>query len=451
MFDENELAGAVLFFSDEGEIFREMTYSEFEAVLDGYVPAVELAGVQCQAVYVEFNSDFLVRNAVFFQIQFTSKGEIEKSWALPLPQISFKATSGPDMGAGAIGLTCRSHCHVEQYRHYLWDPSFKGAGSEFSKIKQAVARNRVAIQFKVSEEKKQQIAETAATSKLEAKIEARLRKEYSKEFRDHMAQVIKEQRMRAKMLINEREKAIKDIKVQYTGRIDDYRMMVDEKNRLIEEERERNSQLKETIKGQAEKIAGLREYFELKLEKAQGAGSTEIRQMREELEIETQAKVEAATMELKEMLQMREVELLYRNEQEINLHDEITRLRRENNDLVSKSGDYLLSSLVEKGISFVTYQPGAGHITLPIGDIAEYMENPTAYVAKFCGVKEDHYQAWLEHYHVPICRAQNSDGSMCGENINRIESPVDFIVGETDCCFKHRTSKTPKLKIAGGN
>ncbi|MFT5082796.1 MAG: hypothetical protein ACI9Y1_000829 [Lentisphaeria bacterium] len=451
IFEENDLAGIIMFFSGKSEIVREMSYTEFQAILDGYVPAVDLANRELHAVYVEINSDYKAKNVVFFLLEFSSSGFVDSSWSLPLLQLARHAAKGPNLGAGPIGLACASHCPIKHHAESLWDPDLRSGKGEFTAIARAVARNKVAIHFREGDpEAKRKVREAAENQAvMEQSITRRVRNEYDKELRDHLAQAIKEQCLRTTTMVNEREAAIQCLKREHAERLDGYRMMLDEKVLQITDEHARNETLKETISGQAEKIRGLREYFELKLEQAEVAESDQIKYLKENYECEIEASIAAATVELNELLQMRAVELLFRNEQEGKLHDESTKLRADNKALTENSGDHLLTKMLEKGISFVTYQPGAGHITVPVSEISFYMENPMAYVAEKCGVKEAHYSAWIEHFHVPICRAEDAGGSMCGENIHRVEAPVDFIVGEADCCHKHGKVKVPKLKITG--
>lgn len=453
IFDQDDLASVVFFFSDNSEIIREMNYAEYQAILDGYVPAVDLANRELNAVYVEFNAKYKTEATVFFLVRFTSLGYVDDSWSVPLMQLARYGGKGPDLGAGPIRLACASRCPMKHHTAGLWDPDLRNGKGEFKSIAEAVKRNRVGILFRDQdpEQARQEKEAEEARQIMEKSIAMRLRNKMDQEFRDHVAQVIKEQRLRTQTILNDKDRYIRDLKIQQNSRTEDYRAMLEEQKRMLQQERERNASLKETIEGQAQKIQGLREYFELKLEKAEGSEQDQFHQLKENYELEMQAHVEAATTELKEMLQLREVELLYRNEQEAKLHEEISALREQNQSLINNSGDHILSKMMEKGVSFVTYQPGAGHITLPINDIPKYLESPTSYVAKYCGVSEAHYNAWLEHYHVPICRATHTNGEICGENIHRVESPVDFVFGETDCCHKHRKTKTPQLKVAGSN
>lgn len=432
-----------------------MHYAEFEAVLDGYVPAADMANQQSKAVFVEIDSRFKVHTAVFFNLKFTRKGEVDPSWNLPLDQIANMAMRGPDLGAGPIRLACKSQCPIQYFKDSLWDPDLRAGKGQLNTIKKAVERNKLAIQFRESADDINpptlHSTPAAATEQIELKISQELRKEYAKEFRDHMAQVLKDQRLRTATIQEEKDDAIKAIKQDHAQRIEELRDLLREKERTIEEERKRNESLKETIDGQVKKIEGLREYFEHKLEQAEGQERDIMDGLRSNFEVEMEAKIESTVKEYKELLQMREVELLYRNEQEVQLKDEITRLRQQNQEMLDNSGDHLLEKMIAKGVSFVTFQPGAGHITIPLSDLSRFMENPTAYAADQCGVKESHYNAWLKHYQAPVCTAVDEKDHVCGENIDRCDSPTDFLVGDGDRCDKHKEFKgSGKLKVVSG-
>lgn len=454
IYDHDELAHAIFFFGFEGLISKEMHYSEFEAVLDGYVPAAEWKNRTVNAVYAEIDSKLRVRTALFFTVGFDDKGAVESRWNVPLGQMVNNAQRGPDLGAGPIRLVCASQCPIKFFQEFLWDPDMRAGRNQLQIIKKAAERNKLSIQFRDNPDE-EQITQGRSGSLnaelLEKRISQELRKEYAKEFRDHMAQMLKDQRLRTATMMNDSQKTIASIKVDNGNRIEEYRATIEEKNRIIDEERGRNVVLKETIDGQAKKIEGLREYFEHKLEKIEGRGAEYVNVLRDNYVAETEAKIEVATTELKEMLQMRDVELMYRNEQEAQLRDEITRLRKEHQVLFGSSEHELMGKLISKGISFVTYQPGAEHITIPVSDMGEYLDNPAAYAAKQCGVQEAHYHAWLAHYQAPVCTACDAEGNLCGENIPRIGNPADFHSGDQDRCQAHKEIKSANnLKLVSG-
>lgn len=450
IYNDNDLASAVFIFSEDRELSRELNYSEYEALLDAYVPAPDMANRELPAAYVEINSRYKIANAVFFMVKFDSRGFIDQSTAVPLFQLALHSRKGPDLGDGPIGFVCASQCPIKHMSQFLWNPDLK-TKHELKLLKEAVMRNRISIQFLDADPElvRQQEEEEKSRKLMEQTLSNKLRKEYDKELRDHMAQLIREQRLKTQTLLQQHQESMLELKQQHSSRIDEYRVLLDQQKSLLDDARERNELLKETIDGQAQKIQGLREYFEVKLEQAENVEHDQLHELKESHELELHAAIESETKELKEMLQMREVEILYHNEQESKLHEEVERLRKENEMLIQNSGDHLLAQLVEKGISFVSYQPGAGHLTIPMSDIPCFIDCPASYVATKCGVTEQHYNEWLEHYHVPICQHVDANGNICGENINRIENPVDFIAGESDCCHEHKHNKVPHLKVAG--
>lgn len=447
IFEKHDFAGAVYLFSERKELIRELNYAEFEALLDGYVPAVDLANRELNAVYVEINSQYKIVNTVFFLVRFTSRGFVDRGWSVPILGLTQQNKHlGPDLGAGPIGLACASHCSIKHVSQFLWDPDLVKL-TEFKALKDAVGRNRISIQFKDAGSRELS-GEQDQSQSPERFVSSNLKKEFDKELHERLSLQAKQNREKMSGVKREQEMAIADVKRQYNARIDKYHEMLEDQKLMLAESKSRNAHLKETIDGQTEKIQGLREYYELKLDQMDSSEPDRLEDMKKGYEVEQEAAIESATKDLSELLEMREVEILYRNEQEAKLHEEIASLREENQALINNSGNHLLSRMLERGISFVTYQPGAGHITLPVSEIPEYMENPPAYVADKCGVSQTHYAAWLEHYHVPVCRASDHDGDICGENINRVESPADFVMGESDCCHKHRIFKKPRLKLA---
>ncbi|WP_230537226.1 sodium:proton antiporter [Teredinibacter turnerae] len=450
--DHDELAQAVMFFGENGFIAKEMLYTEFEALLDGYVLSHDWQNRQARAVFVEIDARYRIKTAIFFRIDFNAKGEVDASWNVPLRQLTDNALRGPDLGAGPIRLVCASQCPIKYFQSALWDPKLTAAANQLGALKKAATRNRLGIQFRDDPDMEALPSggETVNAEQLHRQLSDEIRSEYAKELRNQMALMLKDQRLRNSTLARESEDSIAVLKRAHSEQIEDYRAIIEEKNRALTEEQARNLELKETIDGQAKKIEGLREYFEHKLEKVEGEGTSLVNTLRENHQTEIDAKISAATAELKDLLRMREVELVNRVEEESLLRDEIARLRTQNQLLVSHGGDDILGHMVGAGISFVSYQPGAGHITIPVADIPRYMENASAYAAEQCGVSEERYLAWLEHYQAPVCSAVDENGSMCGDNIARTANPADFHCGDQDRCTAHKDiNGNQTLKYAG--
>src|SRR5690606_27056287 len=143
----------------------------------------------------------------------------------------------------------------------------------------------------------------------------------------------------------------------------------------------RNDELKNTIDGQVQKIEGLREYFEHKLQRSQGGEQELVESLRKHYESELDEKIAQSTRELTERFAMKEVELVYRQEHERQLREEIAQLRKEEHALIANSGDHVLERMSRQGVNFVTYQAGVGHITIPLSEIGRFMDNPGAFTA----------------------------------------------------------------------
>ncbi len=437
---DTEKAQAVVFFGKEG-VCKELLYPELEAVLDGFVPMGEWAKTTQKAAYIEFNNEFVISAAVFFSVSFDERGGVDPSWNLPLTDMARTAAKGPDLGAGPIRLVCRSQCPVAYFKDWLWDPDLRPTSSHFGQIKKSLKRNRLGLHFKKNDEAENLPSgqfSNADAKRLELHLSQQFSKRYEKEFRDQMAQLLKEQRLRISTMSNEKDEVVKELRIEHLKKLESMQLLLEERDAQISDLEKRNQELKSTIDGQVQKIEGLREYFEHKLERAQGSDNNYVETVKAQHEAELDAKVEAATRELDDLLKMKELELSYHSEHEASLRDDIAKLRQENQDLLANSGDHLLEKLSRKGVNFVTYQLGAGHITIPYSDMPKFVENPNAFTAAYCGVSEKHYQLWLKHYQTPVCCALNEAGEMCCNDLPRIVNPEQFVPGESDLCEQHR-------------
>ena len=181
-----------------------------------------------------------------------------------------------------------------------------------------------------------------------------------------------------------------------------------------------------------------REELSRQLRDLERHGRTEADILRAQFDAELQARIAAAVAEFKEQVAIRDVELAYRAEQETQLQEELERLKRERDDLASQGGEQILERLAKLGVVFVVYHPGAGHLTIPLQDIARYQNNPLSYAAAKCFVSEEQYRQWLAHYQQPTCEACLPSGERCAMPIDRVETPSRFVVGESNCCARHK-------------
>ncbi|MBU3070533.1 hypothetical protein KOI40_11930 [Aestuariicella sp. G3-2] len=430
-------AEAVLFFSGK-LLVRELLYSEFEAVLDGFIPLPEQAGETVAAVYLRIASGYHAGAAVFFKIDFDDQGYPDKRWGVPLEQLADTALKGPDMGAGPIRLACRSQCSIAWHQEQLWDPQMTPECNHFGLIKKALKRNRLRLNLSTPEPE----SDTDATSDVEASAA-------DKELlRKRMAQAIKEQRLRVATLQEQHRQALEQLESEWTAKNQQQLQQIATLSDSLAESQERCRELEALTEGQAQKISGLRDYFEHKLSSLKSLDDASLETMRSRIEDEKQAELREATESLTEQLQMRDIEVMYRDTRIAGLEDEIERLQKEKEELLSSSGDSLLEQLHKSGISFVTFQPGAGHMTLPIGDIARFMADADAYTAQRCKVDEAAFRLWRDHYHNPRCIHKNTDGTACRRPIDRVERPGEFFPGDSDRCSEHNVTRSQSDQAA---
>ncbi|MDX1693845.1 MAG: chromosome partitioning protein ParA, partial [Ketobacteraceae bacterium] len=152
MVDPSVATEAILFFDKKG-VSKEMTYSEFEAVLDGVVGMNDLAGEEARGAYVMVNGRLKVVAVVLFRIGFDRQGYADRSWNIPLRHLADSAGRGPDMGAGPIRLACKSQCPVKWQKDQLWDPVMSSSNNTFVKIRDAIANNRLCLPTVATEER----------------------------------------------------------------------------------------------------------------------------------------------------------------------------------------------------------------------------------------------------------------------------------------------------------
>ena len=443
MQNKAQMVEAVLFFNDRG-VCKEMLFPEFEALLDNVVNMPEFADQQMRLAYVLINPRLLVRAVVFFYLDFDEHGAADKGWNLPLRHLADNAGRGPDLGAGPIRLACRSQCPVSWHQMHLWDPSLAPGKNDLVLVRDAAKRN--AFGLLVEEDAPVVLAErlqVAAEDKWQAPDPARdeadkQAEQKEQEHRLKTAQLIKQQRLRISTLGKQYEEELARLKLAGEERQRALQAEIHNLHQALRQQEELNNNLKAQLGAQADSMQQTREELAKQLRDLERHGRTEADILRAQFDSELQARVAAAVAEAREQVAIRDVELAYRAEQETQLQQELERLRRERDELASQGGEQILERLAKLGVVFVVYHPGAGHLTIPLQDIARYQNNPMSYAAAKCFVSEEQYRQWLAHYQQPTCEASLPSGERCAMPIDRVETPSRFVVGESNCCARHK-------------
>ncbi|MDD0842623.1 chromosome partitioning protein ParA [Pseudomonas sp. Gutcm_11s] len=438
-----QMVEAVLFFNERG-ICKEMLFPEFEALLDNVVNMPEFADQQMRMAYVLINPRLLVRAVVFFYLDFDERGGADKGWNLPLRHLADNAGRGPDLGAGPIRLACRSQCPVSWHQMHLWDPSLAPGKNDLVLVRDAVKRN--AIGLLVEEDAPVVLAErlqVAAEDKWQAPDPARqeIEKQAERNEQEHRlktAQLIKQQRLRISTLGKQYEEELARLKLAGDEQQRALQTEIHNLHQALRQQEDLNNSLKAQLGAQADSMQQTREELSRQLRDLERHGRTEADILRAQFDSELQARVAAALAESREQVAIRDVELAYRSEQESQLQQELALLKRERDELASQGGEQILERLAKLGVVFVVYHPGAGHLTIPLQDIARYQNNPMSYAAAKCFVSEEQYRQWLAHYQQPTCEASLPSGERCAMPIDRVETPSRFVVGESNCCARHK-------------
>ncbi|HLD68511.1 MAG TPA: chromosome partitioning protein ParA [Pseudomonas sp.] len=446
MQNKPQMVEAVMFFNERG-ICKEMLFPEFEALLDGVVNMPEFADQQMRVAYLMINPRLLVRAAVFFYLDFDEKGSPDSGWNLPLRHLAERAGRGPDLGAGPIRLACRSQCPVSWHQMHLWDPNLAPGHNDLALLRDAAKRNVLGLL--VEDDSSQTLAPERLNMASEESWHA---PDPAREVAEQQAEKLdQEQRLKAAQLIKQQRLRITSLGQQYEEALAKLKLASDEQGRALQEQmrglqqalrqqEELNASLKAQLSAQAEDFQKNREAMTRQLRALEQHGRSETDGLRSQFESEIQAKVAAAVVEYKEQVAIRDMELAYRNEQDAQVQQEVGRLRREHEASARQSGDQVLERLAKLGMVFVVYHPGAGHLTIPLQDIARYQDNPMVYAAAKCFVSEAQYRQWLEHYQQPSCEASLPSGERCAIPIDRIENPSRFVVGESNCCARHKAA-----------
>lgn len=463
---------AVLFFEND-QVTKEMTYSEFEAILDGVVGLNDFAGEKLKAAFVVVNGRLQVTGIVLFTISFDRQGYADKAWNLPLRHLVDTGGSGPDLGAGPVRLSCKSQCSVSWHTAMLWDPDLSPKSNTFTRIREAIAINRLHLPTAEPEPAAAAVAQ-AATGPLQPPpnwgvvppaarpsawagqgqqpptlmpggwggledtgiTESQLAVLES-EHRKKIAALIRQQRLHIQTLTSESQQTLAATKLQYEKELQIARIEIARLRSEHESLHAQNIALREQNESQRKQFESLKKAHELEAQAAQ-RNEQQIEALRREYSELMEQKIQEATAKLKEDIELRNMELMYRHEVAKQLREELCQLRKDKIRLINEGADKFLERLESLGVSFIAFHPGAGHISIPLADMAEYMENPIAYAANRCLVSEEHYRRWHAHYQKPECQAPLTNDKVCGCRIRRVDVPSQFIPGESDRCDKHK-------------
>lgn len=425
-----QLVEAVMFFTDDGSIGKQMFYTEFETLLDGLVKMPVYADQQVRVVYVMINARLQLRSAVFFYLDFDESGAPDSGWNIPLQQLAERAGRGPDLGAGPIRLACRSQCPVSWHQMHLWDPSLIAGNNDLALLRDTVKLNSLGVVLQeeettsVSPERLQVASEDQwyavdSSRDLAEKLAERLAHDY----RQKAAQLVKQQRERLAGLSREHQVEVARVAAQAEAQATEMQGQIQALRQALRQQESLNQTLKSQLSEQLAGQQSERDEMAIRLRAAERHARTEREILREQFDEELRVRVVATQAAAEEQTRRREVEASQRGAHQV------------------------LERLAGQGVVFVVFHPGAGHVTVPLQDVERYLASPLGYAASKCFVPETQYRQWLEHYQRPRCEEPQADGQPCNAVLERVEAPGRFVVGDSNCCKLHKA--TARLRTVG--
>lgn len=414
---------AVVFFVD-GQVAREMLYAEFEALLDCVVPIRAFAGTTLEAAYVRLDARLVPQAVVLFLIPFNADGFPELRWDVPLRMLAERAAPlGPDLGAGPLRLATRSQCPIAEQAAKLWDIRFAAAGNTLDLLQQRLGMNRLGLDVPdaVSPQAPPAVA-PAAVNVAPAPASAS-----AVGGSDALLALLQQNGQQLEAVREQARREAQGLQRELAALQEQARVLAAEKQALAE-------RLAAGQRRFEQEQAALRDELQQQTEQARAV----IADARRTLESERDAALAARDARMREELARIEQERALQEEQLLSLRGELTGLRRDKLRLMGEGADKFFASLKEKGVKFVAFQPGAGHITIPMEELQRYLGDTEAYVAEKCGVSQEHYRRWLAHYHQPVCQGAAGSGGLCAKPLQKMLKPAEFVSGLHDRCDIHK-------------
>lgn len=462
---------SVVFFVD-GHIDREMMYSEFDAVLDSFVPMPGYAGKTIQAVCMGINGQLKITAAVFFLLSFDEVGNADRKWNIPLQQLVEQAEPGPDLGGGPIRLCCRSQCPVDWHVQDLWDPDMARQPNDFVILRDLVSRNRLGFKELALDvddighahpESRQQAAGAAAgfasqagamhsnAFMLSADTEMSdadkalahslitfIRKKVVLDNQEQLEQFERNQQLLLAAQKTRFDDELNQLAMHHGEELSQMQVRLMQLQEMLDQEKQTEESLRRQLQEQQQLSDKLRESFHEQLAQSKSGDANEMQTLQANFQSELELRIQAVSNEYQQMLDGKEVEIAYRLEQQNVLKEEVARLHGEHAQLIKEAGEQFTNRLKDNNVTFLAYHLGAGNITISLEDIGTYLENPMAYAAAICKITEKDYRDWMVHYNNPVCCAHSeTKNEECGKKLRRVEMPSQFVAGRSNRCPFH--------------
>ncbi len=414
---------AVLFFERQA-VSREMLYAEFEALLDCVVPVGDFASRELRAAYVRMDESLQPSVVVLFLIPFDPDGFPEQRWNLPLRQRAEASRRSAEPGGSGLRLASHSHCPLPGWESGLWDVEYSPSGSTLEQVRDRLRKNRLGLD-EVRAAPAPPAGEGAAPSSMPAPSavsQPQFSREPASGNQDAMLALMQQSNLQMNLIREQSEREMASTQQRFA--------VLEQRCRQLESARQEAVRELERVRGTSQQ-----ELEALRLQRDAETGRVVELAAREEALQETLTHVEE--IHAAELSALR-TELGRQEEQVHSLSAELTALRRDKLRLMDDGAEGFFAALKEKNVNFVTFQPGAGHITIPADDLSRFLGETEAFVAAKCNVSPEHYRRWLHHYNNPVCQGTSGSGAPCAKPLSKVLKPADFTAGLQDRCDIHK-------------
>ncbi len=498
MFERpSQRAQEVIFFISDTGVSKEMMFTEFEAVLDGVVGLQEFANTTSYCVFSVINPGLQPQAFVFFTIDFDENGEPPSTWNLPFQTLIQKANP-VTFGSYQAKVITQSSCSTEWHKTGLWDPSEQVVAV----ICEAIQANKLCLSTESMDgQARQQSIPSFATqpaAQFAASVPVHSRPSHIQSSQGHsLPELMKEvaaqlsgvqdvDRDASRRLEKELGETIKTLTVDLHAMTQRATELEQKNLALMEESFKQKSSfsqmradleqsLDEKIKlSVAEARQALKTKYEKKLktyeQEYKNRYTEKVSAMKNTTSASTQAVQDMQNMlqdkdrmldeknhridhleerHAEDALKLREqAESIDKLEAKMKqMSEELAMFRKEKLRLMADGADKFFEKLENSGLNFIAYHPGAGHISVSVKQVAEYIENPQIFAAEKVGLSLEAYQYWLGHYEKPCCQAPIIGGKTCGQKIQRHDNPRDFSPGISDRCEKHKTGISATQRV----
>ncbi len=411
---------AILFFAG-AEISHEMLYAEFEALLDCVVPIRDFAGKEMRAAYVRLERGLQPSVVVLFLIPFDPDGFPEQRWNLPLRQLAEATERSTESRSNGVRLASRSQCPLPGWERALWDVEQGPGGSTIERMRDRLGMNRLGLDDSL------EYAPTAPDGAAPAGDHApaatlQSLPENPAGSPDAMLALIQQSNLQINLIRDQSQREIVAMRQRLT-----------EAQQALGERESARDQGTQALQLASE---GFRNELETLRSRLDAESAAVTRLSAREIELQQSIALQERSFEA-ERAGLR-AELSRQEEQVHSLSTELTGLRRDKLRLMDDGAESFFAALKDKNVNFVTFQPGAGHMTIPMEDLPRFLEETDTYVAAKCNVAVEHYRRWLLHYGNPVCQGTSGGGAACAKPVPKILKPSEFTSGLQDRCPIHK-------------